>query len=231
MTTETSYSMHLQTVLENQQAMSVARASIAQLRQAIADQQAKAGALRVQAGEVAALETQREDLLADIATGQDKAAELAALDKGLAQRVGDLAEQGTQAAIEQTVAGLMRKLGRAATELEQLEEQRPQLLRRLLNARAEALGPAYVEAAKKLRTLHDQLLCLNHLLMEQGQTHAMSMRSGLQVPAFSLDSVRHHAMTFNPTLLMDTARGTLAELTPAIVAEKAALRSLGVEIA
>ena len=108
-------------MLQNQQAVAAAQATVDQLSQAIEAQNKLAEQLRSRAERVAALETQREDLLADIATGQDKAAELNALDERLALQKKDIATKGSQAAIDQTVAGLNRKLERARGELEALQ--------------------------------------------------------------------------------------------------------------
>lgn len=111
----------LQAVLQNQQAVAAAQATVDQLHQAIATQNKTAEQLSSRAERVAALETQREDLLADIATGQDKAAELNALDERLEQEKKDVAKKGSQAAISQTVAGLTRKLERAQDDLAALQ--------------------------------------------------------------------------------------------------------------
>ena len=231
MTTQAQPSPELQAVLQHQQTIATAQATAQQLEQAIATQHHKAEQLHTLAAALELLATEREDLLADIATGQDKAEELKALDARMAQQRKDLTEQGTHAAIEQTVAGLTRKLERAAGDLAALEKQRPVLLRTLLNARAEALGVEYVAASEQLLGIHDKLSSLAQMLADQGQTVNVGARNGLQVPVFALNSVQPRAIYANPGYLVDTYRRMRAEMEPVFVAEKAALRALGVEIA
>lgn len=231
MTTQAQPSPELQAVLQHQQTIATAQATVQQLELAIATQHHKAQQLHTLGSALELLATEREDLLADIATGQDKAEELKALDARMAQQRKDLTDQGTHAAIEQTVAGLTRKLERATGELAALEKQHPVLLRALLNARAEALGVEYVAASKQLLGIYDKLQSLAQMLADLGQSVRMGAINGLQVPVFGLDSVQPRAIFTNPAFLVDTSRRMRAEMEPAFVAEKAALRALGVEIA
>ena len=231
MTDRTQQSSELLAVLEHQKASAAAQSTVAQLDQAIAVQHAKAELLRTQAVEVTALQTEREDLLADIATGQDKTAELQALEARLAQKKKDLIEQGTQAAIEQTVAGLTRKLERAQGELAELQKKRPYLLRSLLSAQAEALGGDYVAAAFALKALHRRLSGLSSMLYDLGALPAILSGStnNIEIPAPNLDSVKPHVDRINPNMLIGREHDQ-RHLLGLVQHEKAALRALGVEI-
>lgn len=231
MSNNTQQSPELQAVLQNQQAVAAAQAVVDQLHQAIAVQNKNAEQLQAHAERVAVLETQREDLLADIATGNDKAAELKALDARLAQHKKDVDERGSQAAIGQTVAGITRKLERANSELQALQALRPTLLRKLLRAQAEALGGEYVAAARELKRVYRRLEGMGHLLQDFGHVPAIFIGAGggLGVPAFNLESVRPHVDFINPNMLINRPHDS-RYLSGLIQYEKAALRDLGVEI-
>ena len=221
----------LQAVLQNQQAVAAAQATVDQLSQAIEAQNKLAEQLRSRAERVAALETQREDLLADIATGQDKAVELNALDERLALQKKDIATKGSQAAIDQTVAGLNRKLERAQGELAALQGKRPVLMRALLRAQAEALGGEYVAAAFALKAVHQRLRGLASMLNDLGSAPAIFMGQGavIEVPAPSLETVKPHVDYINHKMLVAREFDN-RNLLGWIDREKAALRELGVEI-
>ncbi|WP_291519351.1 hypothetical protein [Acidovorax sp.] len=231
MSNNTHQTPELQAVLQNQQAVAGAQATVDQLNQAIEAQNKLAEQLRSRAERVAALETQREDLLADIATGQDKAAELNALDERLAQEKKDIAKKGSQAAIEQTVAGLNRKLERAQSELAALQQKRPALMRALLRAQAEALGPEYVAAAFALKALHHRLRGLNSMLSDLGSVPSLIAGHSLviEVPAPQLETVKPHVDYINPNMLVAREHDN-RNYRVLIDKEKAALRELGVEI-
>lgn len=230
MSNNTQQPPELQAVLQNQQALAAAQATIDQLHQAIAAQSKTAEQLRARAERVAALETQREDLLADIATGQNKATELNALDERLEQEKKDIAKKGSQAAISQTVAGLTRKLERAQGELAALQGQRPALMRALLRAQAEALGSEYVAAAFALKAVFQRLTALSSLLHELGSVPSIfrGNDASIQVPAANLETVRPY-LGINSNMLIERER-SYGNVFGWIDKEKAALRELGVEI-
>lgn len=230
MSNQAPKSPELLAVLQHQEATATAQAVVDQLHQAIAVQNTNADQLRAHAERVAELETQREDLLADIATGQDKATELKALDARLTKQKKDMAEQGSQAAIVQTVAGLTRKLERAQCELTKLQEQRPALLRHLLRAQAEALGSAYVTAAFELKALHQRLSALSSMLCDLGAPPILGGRdNNIEIPAANLDSVKPHVDYINPGMLIAREHDQ-RRLQGRVQHEKAALSALGVEI-
>lgn len=231
MTTQDQNFAELQSVLQHQKKTAAAQTVVQQLQRTIAAQETKAQELRAKEEGVAALETQREDLLADIATGNDKTPELNALDAAMAQHTEDVSAQGSQAAIEQTLAGLTRKLERAQSELQALHAQRAPLLRRMLHAQAEALGSQYVVAAQQLKALHVRLTAMGRWLNDLGQvpTLFMNANSSLEVHAFNLESIKPHVDFISPGMLIrreNDARHFMVEMQR----EKAALQALGVDI-
>lgn len=232
MTIEYENTPELQAVLQHQQQVAGALANVQRLEQAIADQQQKADALNECASELKALEIQREDLLADIATGLDKSDVLKTLEDELAKRKQELHEQGTQAAIEQTVAGLRRKLDKANAEHANLASKAGGLMRSMLTAQAESLGGEYVIAARHLKAVFRRLTAVRLLLDSQGAAVHHWTRNPLNIPMFPLES-----MLSEPMKQLDKEQGWLfrsevngAEFAPILNQEKAAIERAGVHL-
>lgn len=225
-------SPQLQAVLRNQEATSAAQAEIQKLHEAIAVQNTKAAQIAAHAAQVAALETQLEDLLADIATGQDKEAELEALGARLALQKKDAPEQGAQAAMSQTVAGLTRKLERTQSELKELQEKHPKLLCALVRAQAEAVGEAYVMAGQEVGNQFVRLMALGMLLrnFDGDQNIFMANRETLDLPAFRVSSVLPHAEKGARYCFLAGPEGGREIKADQAEEEKAVLRAMGVEI-
>lgn len=193
MTTKNPTSPEIQDVLLFQTVIAIAQSSVEQLSQAIDAQRKKIEALRHEAAEIDALVLQREDLLADIAIGQDKSAELQKMDELLAQRKKAFADQSMQD-MEQTMAGLTRKLEVTRAELKKLQDKRSPLLCAMLLAQANELGAEYVIAAKRLVGLHERITATLQLYVANGG-HAYIGRSlALDIPVFQVDSVLSHAL-------------------------------------
>lgn len=230
MTTTAEQFPALQALLSHQSLIRAAQSSVKSLTEAIQVQENQSQKLREQDKAIATLKTQREDLLADIATGQDKTAELQALDTKLAQQ-NEATAQITQSAIVQTVAGLQRKLENANKELQALESRSNVFKRDMLKEQAEAIGVDYVAAANQLIALESQLRSLDNLLHDAGFVPWIS--SGcLEIPGFALDSVMQNAKTYRDGGLLtrpaNWGRGT--EWFDNLNQEKARLLALGVEI-
>ena len=228
--TAADQSPELQAVLQHQEQLAQAHSTVAQLKQLIADHQDHGAALQERAKRVAALETQREDLLADIATGQSKQAELQALDADLAQLKRSIKEQGTQAATEQTIAGLQRKLAKAQDEVDQLTKKTDGLMRALLFAQAEELGAEYAQAAARTDYLCRRLHAMDNLLRTYGQTPGIGGRTVLEIPRFALSAMPKSFALHRPDHLYSHAHETFAKNNQVIDQEKTALRAKGVQI-
>ena len=231
MTTENTPSAALQAVLHNQQAIAAAEATAEQLRTALNDQANKAASLSAQAAAVASLQTEREDLLADNATGQDKSKELAALEAKLAKHQQTLVEQGSQASVDQTVAGLKRKLDRTEEEAAALREQGKALLRALVLERAETLGAEYKAAALQIEEMYMRLIGQRQMLLGMGQGAGGFHRiPDLQVPAFPFTTTRSPLGQMNDRFIVETSLDLREKSAAAFADEQASLRALGVEL-
>lgn len=229
MTTENQTPPEIQAVLKHQEAMAAAQSTVDQLRKAIDGQQRKIDALHAASAEIEALALQREDLLADIAIGQDKSTELKELNAQLEQRKKAMASK-SMADTEQTKAGLTRKLELTVAELEKLQAENTRLMRDMLLAQATALGAAYVVAAKDLIRLHERIQAQLQMYVAHGGHGYIGVVGGLEIPAFFLDSVVPHALPIRPKHIAFGAK-THAESMAIARAEADSLRALGVVIA
>lgn len=141
------------------------------------------------------------------------------------------------------MAGLRRKLDSAQKELAELENARVHLKIKALREQAEVVGYDYVDASQKLMQFYDQLKALNSLLgsckvagegpQGHGRIDVQPIITGhtLEIPAFSLDSVKpyiqqkeHDLLTYT-TGIWDNKRSQ-----ENLHQEKYRLLALGVEI-
>ncbi|TXI16591.1 MAG: hypothetical protein E6Q67_14270 [Roseateles sp.] len=228
----------LQAVIENQDAIATLRAAVAQLGSTIQQKQADAQRLQDEADALAVPQSQREDLLADIATGMDRSAELAALDTRAEQHKSAIAAAHSEReAIALAVAGLTRRQERSQAELDALLDARPNLMRALLRARAETIGADYVQKTRELLALYRQLKGLSWVLGQVNDPATGAGRSlgggganDLSVPAFDLASVTPFGLLHQPALI---AKGmqTQAESIAQGRIEEDRLRALGIDLA
>lgn len=228
MTHENQIPPETQAVLRHQEAMAAAQSTVDQLKKAIDGQQRKIDALHAASAEIEAMVLQREDLLADIAIGQNKGTELKELNAQLEQRKKAMASK-SMADIEQTKAGLTRKLELAAAELETLQGKNPRLIRDMLLASATALGAEYATTAKELIRLHERIGAQLKMYVAHGGHGYIGVVRELEIPSFELNSVRPHSLLIRPAHI---AYGppTHAESMASVQAEADSLRALGVVI-
>ncbi len=233
MKTEPTQSPETIAVLENQLATAATSATIKKLEKAIGECEARIAEQQAALPDLAPLENQREDLLAAIAIGEKKSAEVDKLDAEIA-RLSKQQQAATPAlvALKQTVGGLQRRLQDSQAELQQLQNEKSILMRRFLNSRAEALGAEYVAAAAKTAEQYKRLMALNSLLYEHGQTTQINTsREGLYVPRFMLDSMVGHADPVRPHALFTCELHTGAQSQAWVRQEKESLLEIGIELA
>lgn len=228
MTTENQTPPETQAVLKHQEAMAAAQSTVDQLKKAIDGQQRKIDALHAASAEIETLALQREDLLADIAIGQDKSTELKELNAQLEQRKKAMASK-SMADTEQTKAGLTRKLELAAAELEKLQGKNPLLIRDMLHASATALGAEYAATAKELIRLHERIGAQLKMYVAHGGHGYIGMVRELAIPSFELESVLPHALPMRPTHIALGAKTHFESMT-SVQAEADSLRARGVVI-
>lgn len=192
MTDTTSPSPQTAAVLQSQQAVADTNASITKLQKAIGKAETTIARQLAELPDLAALANQRADLLADIAIGENKSAELKELEAKLDKVTKQ--QQAAKPAVDgarQTLVGLQRKLQDAQGTLEKLQEAHRSLMRRFLQSRAEAVGAEYGAAAQALIGHYKSLQTLNDLLSANGRHQQLqSALEGLYVPNFNLEALK-----------------------------------------
>lgn len=220
-------------VLDNQNAMKTTSAAVAKLEKAIAKCETQIAEQQAALPDLAPLTSEREDLLAAMAIGENKKAEIGKLDAKLAELTAQQKDaKPALDALKQTIGGLQRRLLESQAELLKLQGERSVLMRRFLNSRAETLGAEYVAAASKMVDLYKGLLALDAMLYDHGQTHRIGMHGqGLYVPRFMLDSMAGHADYLYPNAIFTSANHTMGHMQEWARQEKVKMLEIGVEVA
>lgn len=222
-------------LLENQRAIASTASAVGKLEGAIADYTSTVDKMRATLPEPGATERERENLLAAIAIGEKRQADLDALDSRVAnQQAQTLKDSRALTGIAQTVAGLQRRLSEEQGKLQQLRQARLVLMRKFLLSEAEAEGAQYAASAVALAAHYRRLMALESLLADHGHVPSIAVHGeGLRLPGFGLESVRAHALSPLPgsghqgaifDLRFEPNRIVLARQ------EKDRLRAQGVEI-
>ncbi|EKD36405.1 MAG: hypothetical protein ACD_75C01523G0007 [uncultured bacterium] len=230
----------LNTVLEYQDEVKTAAIRIADLKAAIEVQEAIVNSATSFKTRLPEYLMQREDLLAEMATGAANHDELKTLDGEIAiekQRQKDFLTQAAQSVpdAKQTVAGLRRKLDSAVVESETMKGRKPSILAALLQAEAEQAGAEYLQLALKLGEKYQLLLAIGRLLANVGggrTTKVIAPAVDLVIPIFL--SLEVHRGCDHPNRrhgeLWDAVLNTFPDAIGAAAKEEAArITSLGVE--
>lgn len=219
-------------VLDNQTAVKTTNAAIAKLDKAIAKCDTQIAEKQAALPDLAPLLSQREDLLAAMAIGENKKAEISKLDAKLAELTAQQKDaKPALDALKQTIGGLQRRLLESQAELLKLQGEGSVLMRNLLNSRAEALGAEYVATASKMVELYKGLLALDSMLHDQHQGHRIGMHGqGLHVPRFLLDSMAGHADYLYPNAIFTSANHTMRHMQEWAHQEKMRMLEIGIEV-
>lgn len=221
----------LQEILNHQQAIKDVSSQIEALQSAITFQEGEVAKHQAQLPDLEALERQRENLLADIATGVAEKSALDALDTRI---------EGEQAASNQlaplivrcnkTLAGLNRKLQEETELLASLQKQTARFQCAYLLAEAELVAEAYVALGGELVAKFSRLSALSILLdgPDCPKIKAPGMVA-LSLPAFNLKAFPGNTVFNRPGALF-VESPTAAQGFEWAKAEKENLRALGIEI-
>lgn len=237
-------SSEIQSMIEHQQRLGAARQEVDKLRSLIETQQA--ALIEAEDGSDSAIEAlhrRREDILADIATGNGDAKALEAVDQELQALLDDANGSSTQQLQEyrtasQALAGLRRKLESAEAELAELEGRTPENYERLIRAEAEAAGKAFLKAGEEAIKQYGRLLAFDRMLQSHGVAGGAELRQAdayMEIPAFRLECFegveafdRKRGIFFTSTAQM---HGNSNPLQKYVEAEVERLKSLGIEAA
>jgi len=182
------------------------------------------------------LTKQREDLLAEIATGNADETGLPQLDKALKEE--NLAIEKAKANAEtivgkarQAIAGLQRKLFQASADLKRIEENKPEVLLQFFLNEAAIAYMDYQDAAKELSSRFGQLQALSWLIRHHAPNAAgNTIEAGsiiINVPNFNVADNITEAGAPSPRHLIE--QGGI-NLIAARETEVERLRNLGVTL-
>lgn len=221
----------LQAVLQHQEAVAQAEQALKRLQDLKTGHQDKIATAERLGLELEEMHRQMQDLMADIAAGEDKQAELDELKKRAGEASDSLGDTGFDVS-DDVLSGLDRKIGLAQAALKDLQGKRTLLMRRMLHEQAEALGADYARAAVETISLYRRLLSLNRMIEDhsQGGFSSILARANLELPSFELDSVRPYAEYIFKGHIYHGPK-PLADVMQHMQAESERLQALGVEMA
>lgn len=230
MTAYNPESPELQAVLAHQQLLAQATAKVQGVENAIAAQEQIAVQVAEHKNALAALQLKHQDVLADIAMGKECTQERDALEAELFEVQNQLAQLNAQAAPEQTMRGLRRKLEQAQAELQELSSKTAGLLRKLVKAEAEAIGTEYASLAFALRDKLQRLSALSVLWQEYGGHLPLIEGLEMQIPSLALDSIKSHPHKLHNNRVLIGLAMTGAEIRPFVAREAENLQAAGVDL-
>lgn len=167
----------LQAVLDNQNAITEARAAVGMLEGAIANIKREIDEARSRRPSDIGINQELENLRAAVVLGEVTADEAKAREGKLASdllKVTHAAAKVDQeiARLEDTQNGLQRRMDDRQSELRLLNERHPELLRSLFLSEAERIGVDYVEAGTKVKESALRIYALNDLLKQYTDSNA-----------------------------------------------------------
>ncbi len=231
MTAYNPNSPELQAVLAHQQLLTQATAKVQEIESAIALQEQIAAQVAEHKNTVGALQVKHQDVLAEIAIGNDCTQERDAVEAKLFEQQNQLAQLNAQAAPEQTMLGLRRKLEQAQAEIQKLASKTAGLLRNLVKTEAEAIGAEYACLAFALREKLGRVQGLSMLWGRYGGHVPLWNGVPLEIPSLRLDSVQCHPHKLhNSNVLIGTNLDTGAVGFQMLAQEEKRLQAVGVEL-
>lgn len=187
----------LQAVLQHQEDVKTALTTISTLENTIMAQRQMIHDANNFATNVPELLTQRENLLAEIATGNknrseldDLNAEIDAAQKELNKNTANAATVVSEATA--TISGLERQLEKARTELNRLNGIKNSVINSFLQKEAALIGREYINKAFALVEKYNQLIAIDNLIRRNGSSQNTIFRlwtdKGLQIPLFKVSA-------------------------------------------
>jgi len=220
-------------VLEYQQKVVDARKAVEDIMVIIENQTAQIEAARSAPSLLADLTERKEDILAEIALGKNLQKELGKITSDIETEKKLLeAREKTISEAGKSLPGLQRKLSAAKENLQNLENQKNEILLQYLRHEAEQIGQEYGEAALNLIDKYNRLVSLDALIIFQGgKTISGGSFHDFSIPAFHLSALSSLISPRMPQELV-TARMacTMENKDSAITREKKRIGDLGIEL-
>ncbi len=179
------------------------------------------------------LTTKKEDILAEIALGKNLQKELEDITREVeAEKKLLVKREQTITEIEKAMPGLNRKLSMAKESLQNLENQKNEILIQYLRYEAEQVGEEYGAAALNLIDKYNRLVSLDALIIFQsGETISTGSFHDFSIPAFHLNSLSSLISPHMPQELVTARMACSREnKNSAITREKKRIGDLGIAL-
>lgn len=231
MTKKDSNTPELDALLKHQAEINVAQQQLDALQGFIAKQETAQAALREQIPALAALEQQREALLAEVAIGAADSADLDELNQKITGAEAQKAEiEPAIIRCQQTIAGLQRKVADQSKALEVLRARIPRLVREYLLAEANLLALQYLEKAKALIADVQRLEGITLVLQEVGHLPFMRPHGAMiNLPAYGLPAFEGKHLWQLPGLIYNDDQISHHRRRAMAQTESERIRALGIE--
>jgi len=215
-------------LLQHQAAIDAAKQQLETLQGIVSQQESTLADLQGQLPEIAALEQQHEDLLAEIATGGAEPAAAEALDKTIADARAKKAEIDPAIALcQKTISGVQRKVQDQAAALDALKSSTGNLVKKYLLAEAERIAQDFLPKATALIDDYKRLEGIAALLGPLGHPWLRPHGSEMVLPAFNLPAFQGKTLFHNPGLIFKLSGH--GETMPFFNAEVERIKALGIE--
>jgi len=180
--------------------------------------------------------TKRENLLAEIASGQASENDLQEFEKVFSkeEKIIEAAQAKANKAIafaNQTISGLKRKLMVATNELNLMKSKKVDVLSHFFKAQLEAVAEEYVELAGKLVEKYKQILALEYLsTVCRGKLKILLLNwEALSIPLFNLNACKTLNSTYFPGLWDESRFASYSKsLKMSVEAEMGRIDKLGI---
>lgn len=231
MSKKQEYTPEQAALISLQSEIDAAKTQIETLKSAIAQQEKMHIELKDGLPDLGMLYQQREDLLAEVATGAENAGALSMLDEAIGTALDS--EAKTKPEMQrclQTVAGLQRKLQDARQALSVLQAKLPGLVRGYLLTEGNLVAERYLQHAAALLSEYKRLEAISTALQEMGYLPTLRPHgASISLPAFALPAFQGKTLWQMEGLIFDDRQlGYLAKRNLATI-EADNIRALGID--
>lgn len=208
-------------------------AEIVRLQKLIAEQESLMATAADAVTPLNELTQSRENMLAEIATGDTKETQLKTLDEQIkeARKTAESAKYKTERAT-QTITGLQRKLDIETAHLIELKQQWNDVIIDVLTSEAELLGHEYAVVSKEVSIIFTRLIALDRLLSRYNNKPRRLLMNNwdeMCLPSFRLKALEGHSYTNENSLLFSVSRSS-NDFDTAVEAQVERLSNAGIQL-
>ena len=231
--TDFSYGLMESDVLEYQQKVAKALKEIKDIADIIQGQEALMAEANSTPSQINSLKEKKEDILAEIASGQDLKKELEEVSYDIDIEMERIAARKlTITETEKALSGLNRKLASAKEALKKVEGLKNEVLIQYLRFEAERVGKEYGDLSLSLVDKYHALVAIDVFLSQYGgQTIRAAMNFDFSIPAFRVNALESLIVPNWPGVIAKARLAFTADNIKAAVArERDRIALLGIEL-